>query len=133
MKTSVLIFCIVLSSLGLRAHYPKGQSPENHAIGKVNTLKGMLNLTNQQTERVMQIYMNHYKSTDSLKSIIVKRGPNGKVIISNLTTMFNAKQLETDKKISSILNNDQKPAYAKFLSYRKPGRIISVATPAPPK
>lgn len=133
MKTSVLIFFIVLSSFGLMAEYPKGQSPEHHAKGMVNLLKGILNLTNQQTEKVMQIYVNQYKSRDSLTKIIVKRGPNPEVINSKLIPMFQAKELETDKKISSILNSDQKLAYAKFLSYRKPGRIMSVATPVPPK
>ncbi len=126
MKTSVLIIFIVLSSFCLMAEYPKGQSPEHHAIGKVNTLKSFLNLTDQQTEKVMQIYMNHFKSRDSLKNIIVKREPNPEVINSNLTTMFNARELETDKKISSVLNNDQKLAYSKFVSSRKPGYIISV-------
>lgn len=126
MKTSFLILFIILSCFGLNAQYPKGQSPEHHANGKVNTLKGMLNLTNQQTEQVMQIYLNHYKSRDSLKSIIVKRGPNLEAINTNLTTMFNSKQFETDKKISSVLNNDQKLAYAKFVRSRNPEYIISV-------
>lgn len=133
MKISVLIIFIVINSFGLKAQYPKGQSPGHHAKGKVNILKGMLNLTNQQTEKVMQIYMDHYKSTDSLKSIIVKRGPNSEAINSNLTTMFNTKQLETDKKISSVLNNDQKLAYVKFVSSRKPGRMVAIATPTSPR
>lgn len=127
MKTSVLIFFIVLSSFDLKAHYPKGQSPEHHARGKVNTLKSMLNLTNLQTEKAMQIYMDHYAFRDSLKTIIVKRGPNVEAINTNLTTMFNAKQLETDKKISSVLNNDQRSAYAKFISSRRPEYIMSVS------
>lgn len=131
MKTSVLIFFIVLSCFGLKAQYPKGQSPEHHAKGNVNILKGMLNLTSQQTEKVMQIYTNHYKSTDSLMTIIVKRGPNPEAINSALTPMFLAKQLETDKRISSVLNNDQKLAYAKFVSSRKMGRMVTIATPAP--
>ncbi|MDP3467324.1 MAG: hypothetical protein Q8S11_03250 [Daejeonella sp.] len=126
MKTSVLIFFIVLSSFGLMARYPKGQSPEHHAKGKVNALKSILNLTNQQTEKVRQIYMNHYNSRDSLKKIIVKRGPNPEVINSKLTPMFQAKELETDKKISSVLDTNQKLAYAKFVSSRKPGYIMSV-------
>ncbi len=126
MKTSILIFFIVLSSFCLMAHYPKGQSPENRARGNVNTLKSILNLTNQQTEKVMQIYVNQYKSRDSLTKIIVNRGPNPDVINSKLTPMFQAKELETDKKISSVLDNNQKLAYAKFISSRKPGYIISV-------
>lgn len=126
MKTSILIFFIVISSFGLKGQYPKGQSPEHHAKGKVNTLKSFLTLTDQQTEKVMEIYMNHYKSRDSLKNIIVKRGPNPETINSNLTTMFNAKELETDKKISSVLDNNQKLSYAKFVSSRKPGYIMSV-------
>lgn len=126
MKTSVLIIFIVLSSFCLMAEYPKGQSPEHRARGNVNTLKSILNLTNQQTEKVMQIYVNQYKSRDSLTKIIVKQGPNPKVINSKLTPMFQAKELETDKKISSVLNNDQKLAYSKFVSSRKPGYIISV-------
>ena len=110
-----------------------GQSPENRAKGMVNLLKGILNLTKQQTEEVMQIYVNQYKSRDSLIKILVNRGPNPEVIKSKLTPMIHANELETDKKISSILHSDQKLAYAKFLSYRKPGRIMSVATPVPPK
>lgn len=135
MKTSVLIFFIVLSSFDLKAHYPKGQSPEHHARGKVNTLKSMLNLTNQQTEKAMQIYMNHYKSTDSLRNIIVKRGPNPEAIISALIPMLHTMELETDKKISSVLDNNQKLAYAKFVSSRKPGFIMSVRSviSTPPK
>lgn len=108
------------------AEYPKGQSPEHRARGNVNTLKSILNLTNQQTEKVMQIYVNQYKSRDSLTKIIVKRGPNPKVINSKLTPMFQAKELETDKKISSVLDNNQKLAYTKFISSRKPGYIMSV-------
>ncbi len=126
MKTSVLIFFIVLSSFGLLADYPKGQSPEHRARGNVNMLKSILNLTNQQTEKVMQIYVNQYKSRDSLTKIIVKQGPNPEVINSKLTPIFQAKELETDKKISSVLDNNQKLAYAKFISSRKPGYIMSV-------
>lgn len=130
MKTSILIFFIVLSSFGLLAEYPKGQSPENRARGNVNSLKSILNLTNQQTEKVMQIYVNQYKSRDSLTKIIVNRGPNPEVINSKLIPMFHANELETDKKISSVLDNNQKLAYAKFISSRKPGYIMSVRSVA---
>jgi len=131
MKTSILIFFIVISSFGLMAQYPKGQSPEHHAIGKVNTLKSIMNLTNQQTEKVMQIYVNQYKSRDSLTKIIVNRGPKPEVINSKLIPMIHANELETDKKISSVLDTNQKLAYAKFISSRRPEYIMSVRSTLP--
>ena len=131
MKTSILFFVLVLSSFTLKVQYQKPYSLENHAIREVNSLKLTLKLTDQQTEKVKQIYINHYNSTDSLKSIIVKQGPTQQAVNANLTTMFSAKQLETDKKISAVLNDDQQRAFAKHLSHRRPGFMISVATPAP--
>jgi hypothetical protein len=131
MKTSFIIFFIVLNSLGLKAQHPKWPSPEHNAKGRVNTLKSILNLTNQQTEKVMQIYVNQYKSRDSLTKIIVNRGPNPDVINSKLTPMFQAKELETNKMVSSVLDDKQKVAYAKFNSSRKPEYIMSVKSVSP--
>ena len=113
------------------AHYPKGQSPENRARGNVNTLKSILNLTNQQTEKVMQIFLNHYNYRDSITRIIVKQGPNPEVINSKLTPVFHAKELETNKKVSSVLDDKQKVAFAKFNSSRKPEYIMSVKSVSP--
>jgi|JI7StandDraft_1071085.scaffolds.fasta_scaffold212139_2 hypothetical protein len=131
MKTSFIIFFIVLNSLGLKAQHPKWPSPEHNAKGRVNMLKSILNLTNQQTEKVMQIYLNHYNYRDSITRIIVKRGPNPEVINSKLTPVFHAKELETNKMVSSVLDDKQKVAYAKFNSSRKPEYIMSVKSVSP--
>jgi TonB family protein len=131
MKPSILLFFILLSSLGLTAQQPRSQSPEYKAQSDVNFLKLSLRLTDQQTERVMQIYVDHYKSTDSLRNIILKRGPNLETINSALTSMHLALQLETDKKISSVLNDDQKVAYTKLLSSRKMGELVTVSPVIP--
>ncbi len=131
MKTLILIIFIAINSFGLKAQYPKGQSPEHQAQGKVNLLKGMLNLTSQQTSKVMQIYIHHYRSTDSLKTIIIKKGPNPNTINSNLLSMLNAKKVETDKKINSVLNNNQKQIYLKFVNSQSPAKIVTLATPVP--
>lgn len=133
MKTSVIIFFIVLNCFGLKAQNAKWPSPEHDATGRVNMLKSILNLANQKTEKVMLIYFDHFKSRDSLKTIIVNRGPNPKTINSNLITMFNAKELETDKKISSVLNKDQKLVFAKFISSRTKAEIVTIATPVSPR
>jgi hypothetical protein len=130
MKISFYIFLIVFS-FSLESQYPKGQSPEHRATSMVNLLKSVLSLTDQQTEKVRQIYVTQYKSRDSLTKIIVNRGPNPATINSKLSPMIRANELETNKKISSVLDNNQKLAFSKFVSSRKSG-IMSVRS-TPPK
>ena len=131
MKASILLFLLVLNSFGVKAQQYKGQSPEYRAEQKVSMLNYSLNLTHQQAEKVSQVYVNHYKFTDSLRAANLKPEPNSKVKTGGaLMALFIKAQHETDKKISSILNNDQKVAYTKLVNSRE---ILVIATPVAPK
>ncbi|SKB64233.1 hypothetical protein [Daejeonella lutea] len=129
MKTSILALFIVLSSFVLKAQY--GPSPEKRAKEKVVTLHERLNFTPQQTDKVMQIYVDQFKTRDSLFVVIVKRYKNQQAINAAITTEFNKQELETDKKINLVLDNDQRVVFGKYISSRQPGYADSMQSPSP--
>lgn len=89
-----------------------------------------MHLTDQQTEELRHIYVNHYKTADSLVRAIIKKDPKSNTIPAKLSSMYRRLQLATDQKISSVLNTEQKLAFAKLISDRK---LVTVSTPLPPR
>ena len=124
----LLLVSFVLSSFTIQTQSIAGQSPEIRASQMVNTLKLRLNLNSHQIEKVTKIYINHYKSIDSLKTIILKRGPNPETINSALTRMHVAMQAETEKKVNAVLSNEQKSTFSK---YGIPKSTQTVTVPSP--
>jgi len=108
MKTPVLLVSILVFTFLVTYTYAQMmKSPEQRA----KDLKEKLNLTNEQTEKVEQIY----EKADSLFRNSLQGSGNRDQMKAAMKTLMN----DTDAEILKILNDEQKEIYGSIMEDRK--------------
>lgn len=108
MKNLVFLISIVMLLLVSINNYAQMmKSPEERA----KELREKLNLTNEQTEKVKQIYEN---ADNEFRDRIQGSGNRDQIRIAMQTLMDN-----TDSEILKILNGEQKTSYERIMEARK--------------
>jgi len=108
-------FCLLIAVISLSAIYcsenrnfPGRMSPEERAL----QLKEVLDLTDEQTKEVEQIYTESQKKMAELRDQY--EGDR-----SQMRELMMAHRDETNKKIEEILYEDQIPVYREYLEERR--------------
>jgi len=109
MKKAFLILALFAGTVTLSQAQPGGQqrTPEERAKMQVSRLPETLKLTADQKTKIESIFLSQAKSMDSLRTA---GGGDREAMFAKLAPI----RQETDKKISAILDEDQKKAFAAY-------------------
>ncbi len=133
MKTSVIIFLLILSGLSLKAQTPKKQPPEYRAKSRVELLDKFLHLSEQQTDKIEDIYTELYRSQDSLIKVLQKQRLKGEDMNYAVLNLSNATEEEAKKKISPLLDNDQQITHSRLKTIVRMGTSTSIRNISTPE
>lgn len=89
------------------------RSPEERVKMQLERLPQVLNLTDDQKAKISAIYLNQGKSRDSLFTAIGQNGDR-EVMRTKMTEL----SATTDKKILTLLNEEQKKTYNTYVQER---------------
>lgn len=111
MKKVAFIFILFLASISFVNGQGRMGTPEERAQRQAAQLETRLKLSGDQKTKVYEILFNQAKTVDSLR----KGGSDFQAMRPKLREM----QEESNKKISDLLNEDQKKTYATYLEERR--------------
>lgn len=116
MKKIFLIIALFAGSVSLsQAQQRQQRSPEEMAQRNVDGLEKRLNLTADQKAKIYTIVLAQAKTMDSLRTAGRNSGGDRQAAFSKIREF----QDENNKKISALLNDDQKKAYDQMLEERR--------------